>query len=431
MTITMKHLTIQPLMEPVSAEVLVPGSKSYTNRALLLAAMTAEPVTLLNHLLSDDTEAMIQCLRTLGITIEEYEDRLVVSGSFQDIADKDYVLHARISGTTLRFLLPFCCLIPGTKTIGGAEGLNKRPIAPLVEALRELGADITYLEKEGFPPLKITSSTFKKKHVTMKGDISSQYFSALMMAAPLADGLTITVSGQQISQPYIDMTISSMKAFGVTVSNTSYTAYHVLSDQSYSTNSYLIEGDYSSAGYFFALATLTRSTVTLHNLSADSAQADKKLLEILALMGSEINVQESSVTIQGSGVRALTIDVISFPDQAQTLAVLAAFAQGTTVLQGVQSLRVKETERVVAVQQELAKMDIKTEATHDTLTIYGGNPKPAIIDTYGDHRMAMSFAVAGGVLPGMEINDPDVVGKTFPTFWKKLQQIGIDVKNYE
>jgi 3-phosphoshikimate 1-carboxyvinyltransferase len=427
----MKHVTVQPLTRPVSAEVSIPGSKSYTNRALLLAAMTPGQVTLLNHLLSDDTAAMMDCLRVLGITIETYEDRLVVNGGIDQIDDKDYILHARISGTTLRFLLPFCCLIPGIKTLGGAEGLNKRPIAPLVEALRELGAEITYLEKEGFPPVKIASSTFKKKNVTMKGDISSQYFSALMMAAPLADGLTITVSGQQISQPYIDMTISSMKAFGVIASNNSYTSYDIAANQSYSSNSYVIEGDYSSAGYFFAIAALTQSTVTLHNLKSDSVQADKKLLDALALMGTEISAQDNSVSIKGHGVKALTLDVISFPDQAQTLAVLAAFAQGTTVLQGVQSLRVKETERVVAIQQELAKMDIKTEATHDTLVIHGGEPKPAAIDTYGDHRMAMSFAVAGSVLAGMTINDAAVVGKTFPTFWEKLQQIGIVVEIHE
>ncbi len=427
----MKQVAIQPLAKPMSITIEIPGSKSYTNRALVLAAMTPGTVSLQNHLLSDDTEAMIDCLRTLGIDITEQAQSLLVSGDFRQIKDTTYQLHARISGTTLRFLLPFCALIPGVKTIGGSEGLNKRPIAPLVQALTDLGSQISYVDKNGFPPVKITSSQVKNHEVTMEGEISSQYFSALMMAAPLANGLRIHVAGQQISKPYIDMTISSMAAFGVQVKNNHYESYEIAAGQTYATSSYAIEGDYSSAGYFFAIAALTKSTITLKNLNPKSAQADRKLLDVLADMGNKVTIGEQSITIQGIGILPQTIDVISFPDQAQTLAVLAAFAKGTTILKGVQSLRVKETERVVALQQELAKMGIKTEATHDTLTIHGGDPKPATIDTYGDHRMAMSFAIAGTMLPGIIINHPDVVAKTFPSFWKELQHMGIAIQEYE
>ncbi len=427
----MKQLAITPLSKPVSVTIEIPGSKSYTNRALLLAAMTPEIVTLQNHLLSDDTEAMMECLQTLGIQITATAKSVIVSSNYRQIKNMPYILNARISGTTLRFLLPFCALIPGVKTIGGEDGLNKRPIAPLVQALADLGTQIAYVDKEGFPPLKISSSQLKTHEVTMQGEISSQYFSALLMAAPLANGLTIKVAGQQISKPYIDMTISSMADFGVKVSNHDYQVYEIAPGQAYSASNYTIEGDYSSAGYLFAIAALTKSTITLTNLNPHSAQADRKLLDVLSSMGNVITSDDRSVTIQGAGIKAQTINVISFPDQAQTLAVLAAFAKGSTVLKGVQSLRVKETERVVALQQELAKMGIKTEATHDTLTIHGGNPKPATIDTYGDHRMAMSFAIAGSVLPGMIINQPDVVAKTFPTFWKVVQDIGMEVHQYE
>jgi 3-phosphoshikimate 1-carboxyvinyltransferase len=209
------------------------------------------------------------------------------------------------------------------------------------------------------------------------------------------------------------------------VQNHEYQAYTIPANQQYKKDYYTVEGDFSSAGYFLAIAALTSSTLTLENLNPASKQADRKLVDILQKMGSTIHAGDNSLTIAGNGVRALTLNAIDFPDQGQTLAVLAAFAEGTTTISGVQSLRVKETERVIATQQELAKMEIKTEATNDTLTIYGGNPKAATIDTYGDHRMAMAFAVAGTKLAGMEINDPEVVGKTFPEFWKKLENMGI------
>lgn len=421
----MNKQRIMPLAKPITATISIPGSKSYTNRALLLAAMTPTPVTISNPLKSDDTRAMISCLKTLGIEIVENNNEIIVKNDVKNIDHREYHLNANLSGTTIRFILALATVIPGIKIITGEEGLNKRPIADLVDGLKQLGADIEYLERKGYPPVRVNSSRLAPGTVTMNGNISSQYFSALLMIAPQVGDMTIAVVGEQISKPYIDMTIDTMKQFGVDVQNDDYKRYIISAGQTYKKEQYTVEGDFSSAGYFLAIAALTSSTITLENLNPQSKQADRKLVDVLAQMGNIIHSGDNSLTIVGKGIRSSTINVIDFPDQGQTLAVLAAFAEGTTTISGVQSLRVKETERVIATQQELAKMGIKTEATNDTLTIYGGNPKPATIDTYGDHRMAMAFAVAGTKLAGMEINDPEVVNKTFPEFWKKLKTMSI------
>src|SRR3989338_7128109 len=425
----MKSIRIQPLLDPIEAEVIIPGSKSYTNRALIIAAMTKNRVRIINPLISDDTRAMIKCLRTLGIRINLLDDSIEVIGSIDNIKNKTHELDVNLSGTTIRFMLTFLAIAPGIKILKGREGLNKRPIKNLVDALRQLGATIDYLNVEGHPPLRITSSVLKGGVITINGGISSQYFSALLMVAPLIGKLIIEVEGVQISKPYIDMTIDSMKNFGVSVINEDYKKYTVPDQQTYKVAEYIVEGDFSSAGYFFAIAALTKSTLTLKNLNPDSVQADRKILDILKKMGSKITYGENEITIQGKGIKVTEINMIDFPDQAQTLAVIAAFADGITKLSGIQSLRVKETERITALENELKKMGIRTSSTADTLIIYGGNPKAARINTHEDHRMAMSFAVAGTKLSGIEINDPAVVTKTFPEFWEKLNSIGIKTKS--
>jgi len=424
----MKQIILTPLKMPVTKTIEIPGSKSYTNRALIMAALTEIPVRIKNPLKSDDTMAMIACLNELGITVKTNEKEIIVEGSFKDVKEKEYTLNADLAATVIRFILPILCVVPGIKILQGKEGLNKRPIGELVNGLRQLGAQIEYMDKEGFPPLKITSSKLQAKNVHIKADVSSQFFSALFMIAPAIGGLTITVDGIQISKPYIDMTIDSMEKFGIHVVNNNYQSYTIEKNQIYNCKEYIVEGDFSSAGYFIAIAALTKSKLTLKNLNPDSLQADKKLLQTVREMGSTITSTEDQITIIGNGVKSLSVDMIDFPDQAQTVAVLAAFTEGKTTLQGLQSLHVKETDRLKATVVELTKMQIKTESTHETLIIHGGNPKPAIINTYGDQRTAMSFAIAGAKISGITINDPDVVNKTFPEFWDKLEQLGIGVK---
>ena len=420
----MNILEIGALEKPVTATIEIPGSKSYTNRALVMAALTKGPVTLYNPLYSEDTEAMIACLRTLGLRIETSPDRIIVYDDISIIQNKSYELFAKDSGTTIRFLLALLCLTSGTKVIRGNARLNERPIKDLVDALRLLGAKIDYLEKEGQPPLKIHSSSLRLgSEVTIDASMSSQFFSALLMIAPFLDGLKIRLRGELISRPYVDMTIHAMHEWGVDVLQMEDGSYHIPRGQHYQKNQYVIEGDFSSAGYFFAIAALTQSTITLKNLNPHSAQADRKFLNILARWAMKLTMSDHGITIIGKQILPLSLDMEDCPDQVQTMAVLAAFAKGVTKISGVRSLRLKETERVQALKNELAKMGIKTEDTHDTLTIYGGDPHAAIIDTYGDHRMAMAFAVAGTKLPGMKIRHPEVVNKTFPTFWDKLRSL--------
>jgi 3-phosphoshikimate 1-carboxyvinyltransferase len=416
---------IIPLKKPVSATVQVPGSKSYTNRALIMAALTPGPVVLQNPLYSEDTEAMVGCLQTLGLQIATKPDQIIVQGDMRCVEDKHYELFARDSGTTARFLLALLCTVPGVKILQGNPRLNERPIGDLVDALRALGARIEYGDREGGLPVKITSSTLSGTCVHLKGDRSSQFISALLLIAPaLSQGLTLHVTGSPLSKPYIDMTVRCMEEGGVKVDMLENGRYEIPAHSSYQKKQYLIEGDYSSAGYFFAIAALTQSTLVVENLNPHSVQPDRKFLEILARMGNPVTLRENGVCIEGKQILSLDVAMEDCPDQVMTMAVLAAFAKGVTRIAGVRSLRDKETERVFALKKELGKMGIRTEDTRDTLTIYGGSPRAATIATYNDHRMAMAFAVAGLHVPGTVICHPEVVKKTFPNFWDVLRSVG-------
>lgn len=400
--------------------VQVAGSKSYTNRALILAALTKGTVTLENPLHSDDTEAMVDCLRKLAIEIESHPNRMIVRGDISAVEEKNYSLFVRDSGTTARFMLALSCITPGIQRIEGNRRLSERPIRDLVDALRALGARIDYCHQEGQLPVEISSSTLSGSSVRLNPESSSQFCSALLMIAPLLPhGLTIELTGAPISKPYIEMTIDCMRDWGVRVEG----SYFVPPNQRYRKERYSIEGDFSSAGYLFAAALLAGSTVTVENLNPLSAQADRRFLAILEGMGNPVSYGENRVSIEGRALFPIEVDMEECPDQVMTMAVLAAFAEGVTRISGVRSLRVKESERVVALKNELGKMGIATEDSEDCLTIYGGSPKGATIDTYNDHRIAMAFAIAGLRLPGMVIRNPEVVAKTFPTFWETLEEL--------
>lgn len=399
----------------------MPGSKSYTNRALIMAVLTRGVVVLHNPLYSEDTEAMIHCLQTLGLRIGTAPDRIIVHDDISIIQNQTYELFTKDSGTTLRFLLPLLCLIPGTKIIKGNARLNQRPLKDLIDTLRSLGAKIECLENEGQAPLIIHSSTLQSgAEVFLDASLSSQFLTALLLIAPNLDGIHIQLKNGVISKPYVEMTIQTMREWGVHVIP-KQEGYYIPAGQAYKKDQFVIEGDYSSAGYFFAIAVLNNSTMTLKNLNPSSVQADRHFLTLLEKMGNEVTIGNHEITITGKQILPQFLEMENCPDQVQTMAVLAAFANGTTKISGIRSLRLKETERVMALKLELAKMGIKTEDTHDTLTIFGGEPHAATIETYGDHRMAMAFAVAGTKLPEMRIQNPEVVNKTFPTFWEKLK----------
>lgn len=450
----MNALTLNALQHPLDAEVRIPGSKSYTIRALLLAALTPGSVRLLNPLFSDDTLAMLSCLTALGIHTEssmtvgptdsngntqpaanpnanEQDGWIDVHGHIGDVQAREVQLDANLSAASLRFLVALSAILPGSQVLYGKEGLNHRPVRDLVDALRRLGCTIEYLERDGYPPVRVSSSTIHQQTVSISGAMSSQYISALMMIAPLCDGLTIQVEGELVSRPYLDMTISTMRDFGVSVETPNESTFHIPAGQAYNTTTYTIEGDASSASYFMALAAIGRSRVTLRNLPPHSAQADMKFLEILEHMGTQVKRCPDRIVLTGHGVTPLTVNMQDCPDQAQTLAVLAAFAPGRTRIDGLRSLRLKETDRLAAVARELSKMGLRITEEAEALVIEGGTPLPTAIDTYGDHRMAMAFALAGVQTDGLIIRDPGVVSKTYPHFWEDWQRVGLSVQPTE
>jgi 3-phosphoshikimate 1-carboxyvinyltransferase len=429
----MRTLTLTPPSHPLSAHVAIPGSKSYTNRALLLAAQAHGISRLSSVSMSADSEAMVTALRQLGLSVHESkegdETTLLVEGRGGAFLPCHGVIDVGPAGTTMRFLTALCAAIPGSDVeLRGTERMHQRPIGDLVDALRALGAEIHYLGKDGHPPLRIASK--KALHggaVSMNGSVSSQFITALLLTAPLnSRPLSIKLLGEQISKSYIDMTIQSVGDFGVAIRNDSYRSYTSPEGARFSARSYPIEGDASGASYLWGLAAVSGGSVTVENINPESAQGDVHFPELLRRMGCTVTMSERSITVAGAPrLRGFEADMSNMPDTAQTLAVIAATAEGATKITGLSTLRVKETDRIAALHTELAKVGIRSEAGPDYLVVHGGTPHGAQIATYEDHRMAMSFAMLGAIVSGMRIEEPEVVNKSFPTFWKVLESIGI------
>ena len=395
----------------------------------MVMAALAEGTTVLNNA-SDagDSVIMSNLLKQLGIKIEKRGDVIVLIGNGGRFNEFNGALNAADAGTVMRFLCALCCMIPGETVLTGSDRMHERPIHGLVEALTRLGANIYYLNKAGFPPVKITGGSMKGGKVRMDASMSSQFVSALLMIAPCFSGDTEIDCGSEIaSLPYIDMTMAVMKQFGLEIKRKEHGTFNVTGQSKYSPVQFTIEGDASSASYPFAIAALTAGSVEIVNLPSNSLQGDIAFADLLQQMGCSV-IKDKTITVRGcSQLKAITADLSGMPDVAQTLAVIASFAKGETVLKGLKTLQHKETKRITALKTEIKKMGIACDATDDTLTIRGGNPHGALIQTYGDHRMAMSFAVAGAKIPGIRIQNPDVVMKSFPGFWRTLETMGIKI----
>jgi len=431
----METVALTPPSGSITAELSISGSKSYTNRALLLAAQAHGISRLTSASLSSDSEAMIRALRLLGVSIHESHDEngavLVVEGRGTSFLPCSGTIDVGPAGTTMRFLTALCAAIPGVDvTLCGSERMHVRPIKELVDALTACGAQVEYLGRAGCPPLRIrTPKQLAGGTVTMDGSVSSQFISALLLTSSLhASPLTIELSSEQISKSYIDMTIQSLADFGVTVHNDSYRRYSTPTGAACVAREYQIEGDASGASYLWGLAAVSGGTVTVHNINPHSAQGDVHFPALLEQMGCSVSRAERSITVRGTrqlkGIRA---DMSNMPDTAQTLAVIAALAHGTTTITGLSTLRVKETDRIAALHTELLKLGIASEPGPDFLVVHGGSPGAARIATYDDHRMAMSFAMLGAACPGIQIEEPHVVEKSFPDFWQVLASCGIGV----
>lgn len=415
----------------VEGEVTLPGSKSLSNRVLLLAALAEGTTDVGNLLLSDDIERMRAALTTLGVKLDVSEDgrRATVTGQGGPIRteDREYCLYLGNAGTAFRPLTAALCLSPGVFELQGEPRMHERPIEHLVTALEDLGARIEYLGRAGFPPLRIEGSGLAGGTVSIPGNISSQYLTSLLMATPLARNPTeIHVVGEQVSKPYIEITLDAMKRFGVEVAHEQLQHFHVPTGHYVSPGAFLVEGDASAATYFLAAGAIAGGTVRVHGVGRESVQGDVAFTRVLEAMGARIELGDDWIAASApSGkLHAIDMDLNAMPDAAMTAAVAALFADGKSVIRNVYNLRVKETDRIQALATELRKLGARVDAGDDYLEITPPSRlRGATIDTYDDHRMAMSLSLAALADVDIEIRDPECVSKTFPEYFDVFESI--------
>jgi 3-phosphoshikimate 1-carboxyvinyltransferase len=418
-------IEIRPVTKPVSADVVLPGSKSYTNRALPIAALAQGSSTISGALFSDDTVYMGESLRRLGIPVhaDEAAARFTVEGSGGRIPANEASLFVGNSGTSARFLTAMLALGDGVYTLDGVERTRQRPIEPLLDALRRLGVDARSKDGTGCPPVVVRTHGLRGGRISMAGDTSSQYFSALMMVAPVtAQGIEIDVDGDLVSKPYIDLTVQTMAAFGAAARvEDGYRRLVVAGGQRYVARTYHVEPDASAASYFFALAAATRGRVRVHHLGRGSAQGDVAFLDVLEQMGCVVERGADFLEVRGpERLAGVDVDMNAISDTVPTLAAIAPLATSPVRIRNVEHIRHKETDRITAVVTELRKLGCRVEEQRDGLIVSGGTLRGGLIRTYDDHRMAMSFAILGTRVPGIRIDDPGCVAKTFPDFFDRL-----------
>lgn len=407
--------------KPVRTDVTVrvPGSKSFTHRTLIAAALSDGVCRVQRPLRSQDTLLTLGALKQMGIQADDHKDDITVhggNGRFQPVAQP---IDFQNSGTSMRLFGALVVLGQGPYTLTGTRRMCERPMQALLDSLTRLGVQARSRSNDGCPPVIIEGGQCKGGKTTIDCSVSSQYLSALLLIAPcLKKGLTIDVTNGPVSKPYIDMTVDIMNAFGVELKRDGHTHFEVSGGQTYQAGDYAVEPDGSNAGYFWAAAAITGSRVKVQGISAASRQGDIGLADILGQMGCRVDHDPDGIAVTGDRLKAVNVDMGHMPDVVPTLAVVAAFADGTTKIRNVAHLRAKECDRLAAVSQELAKMGIETRTSENELEVEGGIPSGAEIQTYDDHRIAMSFAVAGLKAPEVKIIDPDCVAKSFPNFWE-------------
>ncbi len=405
-------------------EISVPGSKSYTHRMLIAAALSNGVCTLHNGLKSEDTLCTSEALKKLGIPIEISDAGYIVNGTSGDLGAYEAPIDLKNSGTSMRFLTAVAALGKGRYRLTGSQRMQARPMQDLLDGLKQLGVPSRSLYDNGCPPVEIEGGKITGGHIVLNCQKSSQFLSGLLLIAPYTEnGLTIDISHGPVSRPYIDMTLEVMETFGVKVSRDGYRRFAVTGEQVYRSGSYPVESDASQAGYFWAAAAINGADVKVLGITQSSKQGDIRFAALLEKMGCIVIYDSDGIRVVGAPLRAIDTEMADIPDMVPTLAVVAAFAEGTTVIRNVAHLAEKESNRLAAVSQELSKMGIRTRITDAELTIEGGRPHGAHIDTYNDHRIAMSFAMAGLRMPGVIIKDERCVEKSFPEFWNVLRKL--------
>ncbi|WP_301099476.1 3-phosphoshikimate 1-carboxyvinyltransferase [Otariodibacter sp.] len=430
----MEKLIIEPIAR-VEGEINLPGSKSLSNRALLLAALAEGKTKVTNLLDSDDIRYMLNALKQLGVEYQLSADKTVceiegIGGAFN--IQNGLALFLGNAGTAMRPLTAALCLKGKNDAeviLTGEPRMKERPILHLVDALRQLGADISYLENEGYPPIAIRNSGLRGDNVQIDGSISSQFLTALLMISPLCkNDITIEVIGELVSKPYIDITLSMMADFGISVSHENYHFFFVKGNQTYrSPQQYLVEGDASSASYFLAAAAI-KGQIKVTGIGKNSIQGDKLFADVLAKMGAKVTWGDDYIAVERDKLHGIDMDMNHIPDAAMTIATTALFADSETVIRNIYNWRVKETDRLTAMATELRKIGAEVEEGEDFIRIQPLDLeqfRDVEIETYNDHRMAMSFALVALSNTPVTILDPKCTAKTFPTFFDLFEQISI------
>jgi 3-phosphoshikimate 1-carboxyvinyltransferase len=419
----MKEIT--PLSKIV-ATIEVPGSKSITQRALIAAALADGESTLLGPLESEDTRYTAAALQQMGVTVKKSREKWTVQGRGGSIVTPEKEIFLGNNGTATRFLTSVAALGRGTFRISGDERMAERPILPLMEALQGWGVDIVSINNNGCPPLLINANGLSGGRTVLPEGKSSQYLSSLLLVGPYArQPAELEVEGDILSLPYVIMTLAVMEAFDIRVeANEALNSYRIPQGK-YVAREYAVEGDASNASYFYAAAAVTGGEVTVPNVPVPSLQGDAAFVAVLARMGCQVNKTGEGLTVSGpEELKGITIDMGDMPDVVPTLAVVASRAKGRTVIKNIAHLRIKECDRLHVMAVELAKMGARVQELDDSLIIEGISPDApmhgAEIETYNDHRIAMSFAVAGLTVPGVKIRGEQCVAKSFPDFWERF-----------
>ena len=422
----MRARAIRPIPAPPDVTLALPGSKSITNRALLAAAMADGESVLERFLVADDTLAMVECVRRLGATVEldRAAQRASIVGCGGRLPAGEVSLDVRQSGVTARFMVPLVAAGDGTYTIDGHEQMRGRPQEDLLAALANAGVRVEPLERPGRLPVRLQGGHAPRGRVAVSGAVSSQFASALLLAAPLYPaGLTVEVVGQSVSAPYLTMTLAVMEQFGATIETDGGGLFHV-APGGYRASTMEIEPDASAASYFFGAAAITEGRVCIPGLGRGSLQGDLAFVDVLADMGAEVEVGASETTVVGTGALAgVEADLRGFSDTAPTLAVVAAYATGSTRIEGIGFIRGKESDRIAAIVTELQRCGVGATAGDDGLTVVPSAVVPAEVQTYEDHRIAMAFSLLGLRTDGISIADPGCVAKTFPEYWEMLDRL--------
>ncbi len=431
----MSDVTLEAIGTPFTATITPPGSKSLTNRALVLAALAAGTCELSNVLFADDTDVMLESLERLGfrLAIDRAARTVRVDGRGGRIDAEAAELFCANSGTTIRFLTALCALGHGRFTLDGIARMRQRPIGALTTLLKKLGVRVSHPETEGFPPVQLEADGLAGGSIRYGRERSSQYLSAILMVAPYArSDVRIELAPNQTSWPYVAMTLQLMARFGVTPEvlrdpATKAPKQLVVGHGAYAPTRYAVEPDASNASYFLAAAAINPGAkVTIEGLDRSSLQGDVLVADVLHRMGAELTFGKDFITITGPDRLApIDVDLSNMPDMAQTLAVVCLFATGRSTVRGLETLRVKETDRIAALSTELKKLGAAVYVDRDAMSITppAGGPRVASIDTYDDHRMAMSFAVAGTRARGITIRDVECVSKTYPRFFDDLRAV--------